>query len=814
MSDLPSGTVTFLFTDIEGSTRLLRELGAQAYDEALAEHRRALREAFARRGGVEVDTQGDAFFYAFQSASDALEAARAGQEALSSGPVRVRMGLHTGRPHLGREGYVGEDVHLAARIAASAHGRQVVCSKATRALVGGELADLGEHRLKDMPEPVWIYQLGPERFPPLKTISNTNLPRPASSFVGREHEVSDVVSLLQDGARLVTLSGPGGSGKTRLAIEAAAELVPEFKNGVFWVGMAPLRDAALVTETVAQTLGAQDGLAEHVGERELLLLLDNFEQVVQAAPGLVSLLEACPNLRLLVTSRELLRIRGEVDYPVPPLADPEAAELFCTRSRVEADEAIGELCRRLDNLPLAVELAAARTSVLTPAQILERLSQRLDVLKGGRDAEARQQTLRATIEWSYDLLSEEEKVLFARLSAFAGGCTLEAAEQVAEADLDTLQALVDKSLLRFTEGRFWMLETIREFAAERLEESGEADDLRARHADHFLGLVPPSDVGIHVAEPHTKESLDRLEEDYDNVRAAFEWLVDAGDAARAIVTANSLFWTFLNVRGRTAEGQAMLNSALSMTGESDPGRRSDALVTLGIICGDMGDLEPARAFAGEALELARTLDDSPREQRALRTLARYQADLADKRRMLLECDALARSMGDDTSLSWVQMLLGYGAIEAGDYEEARLRFEQWLALAVRGGRRTVILHVFGELGCLAALDRRFDDARELLTRSLHAAVELGAMGYASASFEGLAAVALATGEPERATRLLGVAARLREEGGDFLQRHQRPLVERTEAGAREQLGDRFTEIWAAGQALSFDEAAELALCQA
>jgi hypothetical protein len=380
--ELPSGIVTLLLTDIEGSTRLLNELGAEAYDEALAEHRRMLREAFGRRGGVEVDTQGDAFFYAFPSAPEALAAAGEGQEALSVGPIHVRMGLHTGSPQVGREGYVGEDVHLAARIAAAGHGGQVLVSQATRTLVDCQLADLGEHRLKDFSQPVWIFQLGRERFPPLKTISNTNLPRPASSFVGREREVAEVVELLQDGARLVTLSGPGGSGKTRLAIESAAELVPEFRNGVFWVGLAALRDPALVAETAARTLGANNGLAEHIGERELLLLLDNFEQVVEVAPELGSLLESCPNLRLLVTSRELLRIRGEVDYPVPPLAQPEAEELFCARSRLDRSDDIAELCARLDDLPLAVELAAARTKILSPAQILERLSQRLDLLKG------------------------------------------------------------------------------------------------------------------------------------------------------------------------------------------------------------------------------------------------------------------------------------------------------------------------------------------------------------------------------------------------------------------------------------------------
>ncbi len=459
--DLPSGTVTFLFTDVEGSTRLLDELGAEAYAQALAEHRQVLRSAFAAHGGAEVDTQGDAFFCAFAEASAAVAAAQAGQEALAVAPFRVRMGMHTGTPHQAEEGYVGLDVHKGARIVAAAHGGQVVLSQETRAFVADAfpLLDLGEHRLKDFEEPVWLYQLGQKRFPPLKTISNTNLPRPASSFVGREREVSEVVSLFQERARLVTLSGPGGSGKTRLAIEAGSGLVPEFRNGVFWIGLAPLRDPQLVLETVARTLGAKDGLAEHIGERELLLLLDNFEQVVEAAPELSILLERCPNLRLLVTSRELLRICGEVEYPVPPLAETEAVELFCARARLEPNQTMAELCRRLDSLPLAVELAAARTSVLSPAQILDRLSQRLDLLKGGRDADPRQRTLRATIEWSYDLLREQEQRLFACLAVFAGGCTLAAAEEVADGGLDALQSLVDKSLLQHTGERFWMLST-------------------------------------------------------------------------------------------------------------------------------------------------------------------------------------------------------------------------------------------------------------------------------------------------------------------------------------------------------------------
>jgi hypothetical protein len=420
--ELPTGTVTFLFTDVEGSTELLHELGAEAYAEALAQHRRIVRGACTAEGGVEVDTQGDAFFVAFASAPRAVAAAEAITDALAPGPIHLRIGLHTGTPLVTDEGYVGDDVHVAARVGAAGHGGQVILSQVTGELLGGNsLTDLGEHRLKDIAEAISIFQLGEEHFPPLKTISNTNLPRPASSFIGREQELEQVLARIAAGARLLTLTGPGGSGKTRLALEAAASLVPEYKAGVFWVGLAALRDPALVMETISQTLGAKDGLAEHISERELMLLLDNLEQVIEAAPELSRLLTACPNLTLLVTSRELLRVQGEVEYPVPPLAEPEAVSLFCARAQAEPSEEIAELCARLDNLPLAVELAAARAKAISPAQILARLAGRLDLLRGGRDADPRQQTLRATIEWSHDLLTPKEQALFRRSRRSSAG---------------------------------------------------------------------------------------------------------------------------------------------------------------------------------------------------------------------------------------------------------------------------------------------------------------------------------------------------------------------------------------------------------
>src|ERR671935_1404481 len=555
----PSGTVTLVFTDIEGSTALLDDLGAEAYREALADHRQALREAFVAHSGYEVDEAGDGLFYAFASASEAVTAVGQAMASLADGPVRIRVGVHTGEPLLDPPKYVGQDVHKAARIMSAAHGGQVLLSGATRELVAEDVLDLGRHLLKDFAEPVSLYQLGSERFPPLRTISNTNLPVPLSSFIGREQEVTQIVSLVRDEeARLVTLAGPGGTGKTRLAIEAAGELVSEFGAGVFWVGLAPVRDPGLVVETIAQTLGAKQELEAHIGDKVLLLVLDNLEQVVESAVELAALLRACPNLRLLVTSRELLRVDGEVVYPVPTLAEPEAVELFCARGRIEPDEAIAELCGRLDNLPLALELAAVRVSVLAPAQILERISQRLDLFSAGRDADPRQQTLRATIAWSYDLLAENEKRLFTRMAVFRRGCTLDTAEHVADADVAGLQSLLDKSLLRRTDERFWMLQTIREYAHEVLEQAGEGEAVHRRHADHYLAL----------AELAYRERFDRgltwgrrLEPEHDNLRAALDFLQDR-DRLHCLKLAGALGW-FWVARSHLAEGSRRLEDALA-----------------------------------------------------------------------------------------------------------------------------------------------------------------------------------------------------------------------------------------------------------
>jgi predicted ATPase/class 3 adenylate cyclase len=605
---LPSGTVTFVFTDVEGSTKLLNELGAEAYADALAEHRRLLREAFAAHGGVEVDTQGDALFYAFPTAPGAIAAAAEATEALAGGPLRVRMGVHTGTPLLSEQGYVGTDVHRAARIAAAGHGGQVLVSSATRQLVDWGLTDLGEHRLKDLSAPERIYQLGEQQFPPVKSLYRTNLPVPATPFVGRERELAEVLDLLGSGElRLLTLAGPGGTGKTRLALQAAGAAADAFPDGVFWVPLAALRDPDLVLEETALAIGADDGLAAHVADKSLLVLLDNFEHLIEAAEGVAELLAACPNLRLIVTSRELLRLREEQAYPVPPLQPDEGRELFLARARAAdpgfaTSDAVGELCARLDNLPLALELAAARVRVLSPEQLVDRLGQRLDLLKAGRGSDPRQETLRATIEWSHELLDGDERRLFARMAVFVGGSTLEAAEQICDADPDTLESLVDKSLLRHSGERFWMLETIRQFAAEQLDDAR----LARRHAEWYLALAEQAHP--QILRGNAKRWLDRLEAEHDNLRAALDYFAEtaAGELEQRLAGA---LWRFWQWRGHLAEGRRRLERALAAD-DRPTVARAWALFGAGVVVGDTRDPAASRPLFEQALALFEELGDA------------------------------------------------------------------------------------------------------------------------------------------------------------------------------------------------------------
>jgi predicted ATPase/class 3 adenylate cyclase len=814
---LPTGTVTFLFTDIEGSTRLLNQLGADGYSEALLQHRRALRRAFARHDGVEVDTQGDSFFIAFSTAPAALAAASEAQQALASGPIRVRMGIHTGTPHVIDEGYVGPDVHRAARIAAAGHGGQILISSSTASLVeGGSLRDLGEHRLKDLAASERIYQLGDEPFRPLKSLHQTNLPVPATPFLGRQRELAEVTTLLKGrSARLLTLTGPAGTGKTRLALQAAAEASDEYPDGLFWAALAPLRDPRRLLEAAGQALEARDTLASRVADRRLLLILDNFEHLIDAAPELAGLLAACPHLQLVVTSRELLRIPGEQAYPVPPLDPRDATELFTARARAadprfEPSPIVAKLCSQLDNLPLTLELAATRVAVLSPEQLLARLSERLDLLKAVRGVDPRQQTLRATIEWSYDLLGEHERLLFERVSAFRGGATLEAAEEICEADIDTFQSLIDKSLLRRQGERLWMLETLREYAAEQLELHGGTDVVADRHADYFIALGEEATGG---APDQDVERARRLYSELDNFRRAREWLVSSGDIQRELRLATRAFWclwTHANLR----ELHGWLVSALERAAEVSPALRGDALGAAALAAANLGETEVARRHAHDSLALARERDDKRQIEWALRVLSFDEPDLAERRKLLDECERLSRELGNEAGLGWVAYLRGLTFMDEGRLDPARELLEQAAALFRKLGRRWEANNAEISVGYALLTGDRHAEARPLLEKALADAVALTSTASIVEALVLLAALRVDE-DAAAATRLLAAVQAIADQHGHELDpRLEGRVFEATLRSAREHVGQQFDTEFAAGSTLTLEEAIDLALREA
>jgi len=823
---LPSGTVTFVFTDVEGSTRLLRELGDTGYAKDLALHRRVIREACAAEGGVEVDTQGDAFFVAFPTATGALAAARTFTEALAGGRVLVRVGLHTGTPLLTEEGYIGRDVHRAARIAAAGHGGQVLVSTSTAALVespdssshGAALRDLGLHRLKDLSAPERIYQLGAGDFPPLRSLYRTNLPIPATPFLGRHDELAQALALLSGrDVRLLTLTGPGGTGKTRLALQVAAEAAEHYPDGVFWVPLAPLRDSELALEAAAQALGARDDLVAYIADKSLLLLFDNFEHVIDAAVALPPLLAACPNVQLLVTSRELLRLPGEQAYSVPPLVQKDGTDLFATRARAVfpdfvASDAVPELCARLDNLPLAIELAAARVSVVSPEQLLERLSQRLDLLKAGRGVDPRQQTLRAAIEWSHELLDPQEQGLFARLAVFEGGCTLEAAEEVAGAELDILQSLGDKSLVRRTQDRFWMLETIRAYASERLEGSGEATELRRRHVEYFLTLVERA--GRELEGPDQGAWFARLAAEQDNLRAALVRSSEAGMAETALRLAAAL-WRFWWMGGALAEGRRWYDHLLTLAPAAAASVRARALYGWGNLAHSAGALEEAQHRWEHALELYRLAGDDDGIVRALYDLGSahgHQGRTDEAERLYEEALELARATGNLRGEAITLGNLAYHALCQGDIQRAATLGEEALALDRRRGDDYAVAVGLENLALVDLRDGRLERALERLAESLRLSLELQDNVTTGNTLAALAALALAAGDPEAAARVLGAGAQLRETLGLTLDLIESELHQQAEDGARTRLGDdAFVAAFDNGRTLSPQDALAVAL---
>jgi predicted ATPase/class 3 adenylate cyclase/DNA-binding CsgD family transcriptional regulator len=735
------GTVTLLFTDIQGSTRL-QQLG-ERYADVLAECRQVLRTVFHQWNGHEVDTQGDSFFVAFVRASDAIAAAVAMQRALTDRAwpegvtIPVRMGLHTGEPLRTAEGYVGLDVVHAARIMSVGHGGQVLLSPTTCELVrqnlpdGVSVRDLGEHRLKDLQRPGRVYQLViaglPADFPPLKSLNNrpNNLPIQLTQLIGREQGMAIALNFLQrEHVRLLTLAGPGGTGKTRLALQVAAELSDVFSDGVYFVNLAPISDPELVVPAIAQTLDIKEIadqtllnlLKAFLHPKHVLLLLDNFEQVVGAAVYVAELLAACPLLKVLVTSRAALHVQGEQEFAVPPLVVPdlkhlpdlvalsqyEAVALFLQRAQAVKPEfqvtnsnapAVAEICIRLDGLPLAIELAAACIKMLPPQAMLTRLGQRFTLLtSGAQDVPARQQTLRNTIAWSYDLLDRGEQRLFRRLSVFVGGAIPEALEALYTTlgdepglVLDGIASLIDKSLLQQTEQeavepRFVMLETIREYGREALTAHGEVEATRQTHAMYYLALAEAAELEWEG----TQESawFVRLEQEHDNLRAAMGWLLERREAEMALRLGAALWW-FWRECGTYHEGWTFLERALEGGEEVAVLLRAKALLAAGNLAGSLGHYERGEALCQESLALYRAIGDTKGIGTAVFHLAEivyFRGDLAAAWLRFEESLVLARAVGDKSLVAWALDGMAMVAIAQGEYARARQLVEECLAL--------------------------------------------------------------------------------------------------------------------------------------
>jgi predicted ATPase/class 3 adenylate cyclase/DNA-binding CsgD family transcriptional regulator len=784
---LPTGTVTLLFTDIERSTRLLQQLGSR-YASVLTAYRDLLRMIVQQWNGYEVDMQGDSFFAAFARATDAVWAAAAAQRRLTahSWPeevaVRVRMGLHTGEPERSSVGYTGLDVHYAARLTSAAHGGQVLLSRTTQELVahdlpeGVSLRDVGEYHLKDFRGPKRLFQLVIADlladFPPLRTLDArfNNLPVQLTSLIGREQEVVAVCTLLhREDVRLLTLTGMGGIGKTRLGLAVATELLESFADGVCFVPLASISDPALVVPTIARLLGLEqthtgagaalldmEYLKAFLQEKHFLLVLDNFEQVVRAAPDLTELLVTCLRLSILVTSRAALHLLGEHEFPVPPLAFPKrmqsptsedlvqyaAVTLFLQRVlAVKPDfaltkaniHAIATICKHLDGLPLAIELAAARSKILPPQALLQRLTHRLAVLTGGtQDAPARQQTLRNTIAWSYNLLDAAEQWLFRRLSVFVGGCTLEAIEAICSAFadggrpvLDGVASLIDKSLLQQSEQegaepRLVMLETIREYGLECLASSGELEQTRLAHAEYYLHLAEEAEPHLYGAEQ--VRWFDRLEREHDNLRAVLHWSVtskEAGQRKEIALRLAGVLVRFWVVRGYLSEGYTWLERGLANSDTVPPFVRINALSGAGWLSFHKGDMQRAKALFEECLKLyqeAQGIQKTPGIAFApdgLGWLALWLALQGGNdqliRSLLKESRTLARKVGDKRSLAGLLLSLGQIAISQSEYAEARSLLEEGLALFQEMNNQQQIMWSFFHLGRL--LFTQGDEAR-------------------------------------------------------------------------------------------------------
>lgn len=864
MSPLPTGMVTFLFTDVEGSTNLLQLL-EDRYVAVIGEHRRLLRAAFHAWGGHEIDTAGDGFFVAFAQARDALNAAVAAQRAIATytwpegAPIRVRVGIHTGQAVPAFGGYVGLDVHRAARIMAAGYGGEILLSQATQSLVEGALPDditlkdLGEHRLKDLSRPERILQVVtpdlPADFPPLRTLDviSNNLPIQLTSFIGRERETNDVKRLLTT-TRLLTLQGAGGAGKSRLAIQIAADLIEDYQHGVWFVDLAPLTDPAQVPRTVAATLGVRevagrtlvDTLIDFLRPKTLLLILDNCEHLLTPCAHLAeALLQACPNLRLLATSREAMRIAGETAYSVPSLSLPEtvslglddllqyeAVRLFADRAaamrpdftiNVETARAAASICRQLDGMPLAIELAAARVKALTPEQIAGRLSDRFLLLtQGSRTALPRHQTLQGAIDWSHDLLTAEERILLRRLAVFAGGWALEGAEAVCAGEgldrrdiLDLLTRLVDRSLV-VVEGqngtmRYRILETVRQYASEKLGEAGERTQVRERHAQWYLALTEEAEPMLRG--PEQSVWLKRLEREYGNLRAALAWSVsESGDREQALRLAGNL-WRFWNVRGYLSEWGEWLARAQEASQDATPAVRARSLFAAAVLGFLQRADHRAASLLQQALGLYRELNDKLGVADCLRILAQVlweRADYPGARFYADESLKTYRELKDKTGIAAAVRLSGFVLAAEELFAEARAHFEESLRLARELGDSRGIAWSLNGLGIVVA---ELGDEAEGGTLNREALALFKELGDRRGMADALTSLGILYPDLRWAIRLLRTAEILRVETGLGIPAGYGPAYERRLAALKQTVGEEtFAAEWAKGHAISLEQA--------
>jgi predicted ATPase len=883
--------------------------------QALSHHDELVRNAVEAHDGFVFKTVGDAFYAAFSTAAKAVVAAIDVQKSLLSGeweetgPLKVRIALHSGTAE-GRGGdYFGPTLNRAARLLSAGHGGQVLLSLSTQELVrdqlplGAELRDLGVRRLKDVLGPEHIFQLTarelPASFPPLNTLDArlNNLPIQPTPLLGREREVVEIADLLRrEDVRLLTLTGTGGTGKTRLALQSAAELIDDFEDGVFLVALAPISDPELVASTVAGALSVSESAGRALKEdlrvflstKELMLVLDNFEQVIDAAPLVGELLSGCPGLKVLATSRTLLRIYGEHEYAVRPLELPdpdhlppvetlgqyEAIRFFTERARAanahfsltnENAPAVAEICARLDGLPLAIELAAARIKLLSPQAMSSRLGNPLKFLTGGaRDLPERQRTLRDAIAWSHALLDEDEQVLFARLSVFSDGCALEAVEAICDPMgdlsvdvLEGLSSLLDKSLLRQVEmveeePRFVMLETIREYARERLDLSGEAEETRRLHAEYFLALAEQD--ASEQQEPEESAWLERLDLEHGNMRAALSWMLDSEEAELGLRLSGAL-WQFWDMRGYYGEGRRWLEEALAKDGRAS-GARAKALEGVGWLADLQGDIDRAVAAAEEGLSLgARVKIESSVRASFLRILgsaAYVHGDHLQAARLYEESLALSREARDERGVASSLLQLGNVSGDRGNHERAKTFYEEGLALSRRlddkallasalisvgaefllqgdpergallneeaaklyreRGNRGHLQYALDNLGWAALMRGDLQQAEGLHRESLALSRQLGDKLVAAEALEGLACSASARGEAERVARQFGAAEAQREAVGYRQEPREHALREPYLVAARPRLSKaRWDAAWAEGRRLGFEEAIAYAL---